>query len=81
MKIKLIGVGAAGNKAVIKAVEQGVVDKESILLLNSTLQDIPMQYRDKETAVCFSSKENSGGCGKEPQIAEGLIWKLCKMVQ
>ena len=38
MKIKLIGVGAAGNKAVIEAVEQGVVDKESILLLNSTLQ-------------------------------------------
>lgn len=73
MKIKLIGVGAAGNKAVIEAVEQGVVDKKSILLLNSTLQDIPVQYRDNETAVCFSSKENSGGCGKEPKIAEGLI--------
>lgn len=73
MKIKLIGVGAAGNKAVIEAVEQGVVDKESILLLNSTLQDIPVQYREPKTAVCFSSKENSGGCGKEPQIAEGLI--------
>ena len=73
MKIKLIGVGAAGNKAVIEAVEQGVVDKESILLLNSTLQDIPVQYREPKTAVCFSSKENSGVCGKEPQIAEGLI--------
>ncbi len=73
MKIKLIGVGAAGNKAVIEAVEQGVVDKESILLLNSTLQDIPVQYREPKTAVCFSSKENSGGCGKEPKIAEGLI--------
>ncbi len=73
MKIKLIGVGAAGNKAVIEAVEQGVVDKESILLLNSTLQDIPVKYREPKTAVCFSSKENSGGCGKEPQIAEGLI--------
>ena len=59
MKIKLIGVGAAGNKAVIEAVEQGVVDKESILLLNSTLQDIPVQYREPKTAVCFSSKENS----------------------
>lgn len=73
MKIKLIGIGAAGNKAVIEAVEQGVVDKEDILLLNSTLQDIPVKYRDPQTAVCFSTEANSGGCGKEPKIAEDLI--------
>ena len=33
MKIKLIGVGAAGNKAVIEAVEQGVVDKDTAIFI------------------------------------------------
>lgn len=71
MNAKLIGIGAAGNKAAIEAIEQGVVYKDNVLLLNSTLQDVPANYKD--IAVRFSSNQDTGGCGKEPKIAENLM--------
>lgn len=71
MNAKLIGIGAAGNKAAIEAIEQGVMDRKQVLLLNSTLQDVPAEYKD--IATRFSSTQDTGGCGKEPQIAEDLM--------
>ena len=67
MKIKLLGIGAAGNKAVINAVEKKVVKMEDTLLLNSTLKDIPADYRTK--AVQYS---NGRGAGKERDLAKEL---------
>ena len=71
MNIKLIGIGAAGNKAAIEAIEQGVVSREDVLLLNSTLYDIPANYKD--IAIRFSPTQSTGGCGKEPKLASKLM--------
>lgn len=71
MNLKLIGIGAAGNKASIEAIEEGVIDKSRVKLLNSTMQDIPANYM--EIAECFAGADSTGGCGKEPEIAEELM--------
>ena len=39
--IFIIGLGAAGNKAAMRALELGVVDTPDVVLVNSTLKDIP----------------------------------------
>lgn len=70
MKIKVIGIGACGNKASISALEQGVLDKEKILLINSTLKDIPEQYRD----FAFELQGSEGGCGKERKRSAQLFY-------
>lgn len=66
MITKLIGIGAAGNKAAIAAVENEVIDKSDVLLINSTLKDIPHDYDGEK--YCFSKAY--GGCGKERNIAK-----------
>ena len=70
MITKLIGIGAAGNKAAICAVKNNVVDMEDTLLINSTLKDIPYDYKGK--VIEFSN--SYGGCGKERKIS----YNLCK---
>ncbi len=67
-KFKIVGVGAAGNKAVITMIEKDICDKNSVLLLNSTLRDIPEQYRS--LAVQYANTR--GGAGKERMIAKTL---------
>lgn len=66
MITKLIGIGAAGNKAAISAIQAGVIKKEDVLLINSTLKDIPKDYDGKK--YCFNGAY--GGCGKERNIAK-----------
>jgi cell division GTPase FtsZ len=65
MNIKVIGMGAAGNKAGINLIEKGVLNENKVLLLNTTLKDIPADYRNN--AVEFS--DNAKGCGKERDLA------------
>jgi len=65
---KLIGIGAAGNKAAIAAIEKGVIDPQKVLLLNSTLKDIPSKYKDY--ALEFGDVR---GCGKERNLAKQMI--------
>lgn len=67
MNIKVIGIGAGGNKAVIRLIENNVVSKRNILLLNSTLKDIEDSY--KEMTIPFGSTK---GCGKERELAKDL---------
>lgn len=69
MNIKILGLGAAGNKAAITAIEQGVVEKENVLLFNSTIRDIPENW--KEISVQYTNT-NRGGCGKERDSAKEL---------
>ena len=69
LKAKVIGIGQAGNKAVIDLLTNGVVNTNEILLINSTLKDIPEQYR--ELAIKLSGSE---GCAKERDIAK----QICK---
>ena len=40
MKAKLIGIGAAGNKAAMQAIENGVFNREDVLLINTTRKDM-----------------------------------------
>lgn len=69
MNGKVIGIGAAGNKAAIAAIEAGVVDKKDVFLINSTLKDIPADYDGAK--YCFNKAY--GGCGKERSIAKNYM--------
>lgn len=69
MIAKLIGIGAAGNKAAIAAVQSNVIDLTDVLLINSTLKDIPHDYSGEK--YCFNNAY--GGCGKERKIATEYI--------
>lgn len=69
MNVKLIGVGAAGNKAAIAAIESKVIDKSDVLLINSTLKDIPHDYSGDK--YCFANAY--GGCGKERSVAKQYV--------
>lgn len=71
MNVKLIGIGAAGNKAAINAVENNVISMENVMLINSTLRDIPADYKGKKIEYAGSY----GGCGKERNIAFDLAMK------
>lgn len=71
MKTRIIGIGAAGNKAAISAVEANIDKLENILLINSTLKDIPHDFQGKK--FCFT--DAYGGCGKERKKAKELMMK------
>ena len=68
LQTKVIGIGAAGNKAAIQLLKDEVMDKNNILLLNSTLKDIPQEY--KELGVEFG---NVKGAGKERELAKSMM--------
>lgn len=70
LSAKVIGIGAAGNKAAINLIEKGIIDSKKILLLNSTLKDVPEKYKD--FAIEFGDTK---GCGKERNLAKSMIMK------
>ena len=74
MRALIIGTGAAGNKAAINLLETGIITEEDMLLINSTLKDIPEKYRSK--AVQLS--QDIRGCGKERGIAKDITEKAIK---
>lgn len=74
MKIKVIGTGAAGNKAAVNLIEKGVLSQDKILLINSTLRDVPDDYRS--LALKFS--DTIGGCGKERDLSKNLCLSSIK---
>lgn len=66
MKTLLVGVGAAGNKAVMTAIEKNVVDVEDTIIINSTTKDFPKEYTGK--TIVLSNSDT--GCGKERGVAK-----------
>lgn len=74
MNAKVIGIGAAGNKAAITLIEKQVIDVKDVLLLNSTLKDVPDDY--KSIAHQFSGSVS--GCGKQRDIAQDLVINAIK---
>ena len=72
MICRLIGIGAAGNKAAITAVENDIISVKKTMLINSTLKDIPADYQSKEGAIVKQYTGAYGGCGKERNISYGL---------
>ena len=75
MICRLIGIGAAGNKAAITAVENEIISVNKTMLINSTLKDIPADYQSKEGAIVRQYTGAYGGCGKERNISYGLAEK------
>lgn len=69
MNIFAIGVGGAGNKAIIRAIQSGIIHKEDSLLLNTTLADIDSDFHD--ISMTFGS--SMGGCGKERNKSKSYI--------
>ena len=69
MKIKLFGIGAAGNKAVMQLVKDKVVHITDVLLINSTARDIPEDI-DQNNLVIIG---NTGGCGKDRDLAKKMM--------
>lgn len=74
MKAKLIGVGAAGNKAAMAAIEAGVFDRKDVMILNTTRKDMKKEYDD----INIEFGPGFGGCGKERNIAKELMFKALK---
>jgi cell division GTPase FtsZ len=69
IKVKVIGVGAAGGKAVIEAINQEAISRENCMILNSTSRDVPQEYID----IYHQFKESPGGCGKNRALAKELM--------
>lgn len=61
---KFIGVGAAGNKAILSLIDTNLVNKGAVLLINSTKKDIPEDYSGAYIGL------SNDGCGKEREIAK-----------
>lgn len=70
----IIGIGAAGNKAAIRAIELEVVDSAHVVLINSTEKDIPVDYKNNSIII----GNNLKGCGKERSIAKEAILSYLK---
>lgn len=71
LNLKVIGAGAAGNKAAIELIDSGF-NKDNVTLINSTSRDIPEEFKD--ISLIFGAKPNSyGGCGKERELGKKLI--------
>ena len=71
LKFKVIGTGAAGNKAVATLVEKGFNPKD-VLLINTTNRDIPESLLDRSQVITGGLK-TLGGCGKEREIGRKII--------
>lgn len=77
LSFKVIGAGAAGNKAAIKLAENGF-NLNDIILINSTSRDIPEKYRNN-SIIFGTSADTLGGCGKEREVGKRLILTDMKM--
>ena len=69
----IFGVGAAGNKAVIQALENKTIDEDHVKLLNTSIKDVPEKYKKSDIFIPFSS--GLGGCGKEYKNGRTAIIK------
>lgn len=68
LKIQLIGVGQGANNASIYAIEKGVVKREDVLLINTTLKDIPADYRER--SIKFGDYD---GMGKQRELGKEVV--------
>lgn len=69
MNFIFFALGAGGNKAGLRLLENGVCSIDNLVLVNSTKRDIPADFNGKSTI--FNTTE--GGCGKERSIAKQYV--------
>ena len=72
--IYVIGLGAAGNKAAIRAIELSIVNKDYAVIINSTEKDIPDNYKNNSIIIGNSLR----GCGKERNVSKSAIVSYLK---
>lgn len=75
LKSFTFGCGQGATKAMITSIESGVLDKESCVVVNSTIKDVPNDYRD--TAIIISDDPDAG-CGKVRDAARSLMSDFIK---
>ena len=77
LELALFGIGAAGNKAAIEALETRIINEKNVKLINTTVKDIPEKYKsDPNKIIKFSSM--LGGCGKEPIKGQKAMFQAIK---
>lgn len=74
MKFMFVGVGAAGNKAVLEIPKAGICNDDQVILINTTDRDIPKDFHGN---VLILSPENAGA-GKERKVARTLAAQYLK---
>ena len=79
IQMTVFGVGAAGNKAAINLIESGIIDREHVKLLNTSVRDIPDEYKNDDIFIHFNS--GLGGCGKESAKGRAAITAAIKQRQ
>lgn len=72
LKAQVIGIGAAGNKATLEAINSKVVKVENTMLVNSTLRDIPKEYDSKNGKVAEIGNSELEGCAKQREDGKSL---------
>ena len=70
----IFGIGAAGNKACIDLMRYLPELSNKITLVNTTMKDIPLEYRDKAIELSGPFK----GCGKERKKANQIMFDNLK---
>ena len=70
MKSMFVGIGAAGNKALLAAVNMNVVEMKDCWFINSTSKDLDKDI-PKENQIILSPTNT--GCGKERGIAKQYV--------
>ena len=69
LKAKFVGIGAAGNKAVINLIKKYPELENDYVLVNSTLKDIPEEYQSKSVELVGEFR----GCAKERSKANEMM--------
>ena len=70
----VIGIGQAGNKCVVEAINDGSIKKEDTILVNSTSLDFPADYDGRKIVI----SPHNLGCGKEREISKGYLKNAIK---
>ena len=71
LNFKVIGAGAAGNKAVLDLISQEFNPKD-VVMINSTSKDINENFKDN--AIIFGKASGFlGGCGKERSLGKKMM--------
>ena len=74
LKAVIIGAGAAGEKACIDLMKIHPELTNKIMLVNTNMQDIPLEYTDRAIELVSNFK----GCGKERQKANQIMFDNLK---
>ena len=72
LSFKIIGCGAAGNKAAANLLEKGF-PADYVYFVNSTTVDIPKNVAEDKVIIFGKSGATKGGCGKERSIGKKML--------